>query len=207
MRILPRKGRIACEARSRACLAEPPAESPSTIKSSEPCAEVFVQSASLPGRRNLRTADLRATSFSARRRRRSSARSTDQSSSLVAWLGEAASQWSKASRMVFSTILAASTGLQPPLVLALEFRLANEHRNQRGAGRHHVVGGQRARALGLADAVGMVFQRPQQRGAQARSRGCRRPASGWCCNRNGRSRPRPPSRRSPIRANHGRRAW
>src|ERR671921_758248 len=32
--ILPRSGRIACVLRSRPCLAEPPAESPSTTKSS-----------------------------------------------------------------------------------------------------------------------------------------------------------------------------
>ena len=50
-------------------------------------------------------------------------------------------------------------GLQPSLVLALKLGFANEHRNQRRAGRHHIVGGQRAGALGLADAIGMVFQR------------------------------------------------
>ena len=38
LRILPRSGRIAWVARSRACLAEPPAESPSTMKSSVPVA-------------------------------------------------------------------------------------------------------------------------------------------------------------------------
>ena len=36
LRILPRSGSTAWVARSRACLAEPPAESPSTMKSSEP---------------------------------------------------------------------------------------------------------------------------------------------------------------------------
>ncbi len=58
-RILPRSGRIACVLRSRACLAEPPAESPSTRKISVPPGASRVQSASLPGRRSLRVADLR----------------------------------------------------------------------------------------------------------------------------------------------------
>src|SRR6478735_5572195 len=59
LRILPRKGSTAWLARSRACLAEPPAESPSTMKISAPAAAFCMQSASLPGRRSLRTALLR----------------------------------------------------------------------------------------------------------------------------------------------------
>ena len=62
------------------------------MKISEPCACVLVQSASLPGRRSLRVAVLRETSFSARRRRRSSARSIDQSNSRAACEGSEASQ-------------------------------------------------------------------------------------------------------------------
>ncbi|MCY1294832.1 hypothetical protein D9M70_441470 [compost metagenome] len=84
LRILPRSGRIAWLARLRACFADPPAESPSTMKSSAPSAVFCEQSASLPGKRSLRTAVLRLTSFSLRRRTRSSARSTTQSSSLAA---------------------------------------------------------------------------------------------------------------------------
>ena len=48
-RILPRNGMMACVSRSRACLAEPPAESPSTRNSSECFGSWLVQSASLPG--------------------------------------------------------------------------------------------------------------------------------------------------------------
>ena len=48
-RILPRMGRIAWIDRSRACLAEPPAESPSTTNSSHIEGSVLWQSASLPG--------------------------------------------------------------------------------------------------------------------------------------------------------------
>src|SRR3546814_8200551 len=44
LRILPRIGRIACVLRSRACLAEPPAESPSTMKISVPAGSSAEQS-------------------------------------------------------------------------------------------------------------------------------------------------------------------
>ena len=50
LRILPRIGRIACVFWSRPCLAGPPAESPSTMKSSHSSGLVDWQSASLPGR-------------------------------------------------------------------------------------------------------------------------------------------------------------
>ena len=84
LRILPRSGRIAWVARSRACLAEPPAEVAFDDEEFGASRGVCVQSASLPGRRSLRVAVLRATSFSWRRRSRSSARSITQSSSLSA---------------------------------------------------------------------------------------------------------------------------
>ncbi len=108
LRILPRSGRIAWRSRSRACLAEPPAESPSTMKISVPCLVPRLQSASLPGSRSLRVADWRPISFSRFLLSRSSAWSTAQSSSLVACWGESASQWSKASRTVLSTMRVAS---------------------------------------------------------------------------------------------------
>ena len=90
-------------------------------------------------------------------------------------------------------------GLQTALVLALELRLADEDRNQRGAARHHVVGRQRGRALALADPVRMVFQTTQQGGAETRFMRRRRRASGSCCNRNERTRQRPRASKSPIR--------
>ena len=49
LRILPRKGSTAWFSRLRACLAEPPAESPSTMKSSDLAGSRSWQSASLPG--------------------------------------------------------------------------------------------------------------------------------------------------------------
>ena len=51
--ILPRSGRTAWVLRSRPCLAEPPAESPSTTKSSARRGSLTEQSASLPGRRRV----------------------------------------------------------------------------------------------------------------------------------------------------------
>ena len=62
LRILPRSGSIAWVSRLRACLAEPPAESPSTMKISVPSRASREQSASLPGRRSFRVAVLRPTS-------------------------------------------------------------------------------------------------------------------------------------------------
>src|SRR5258706_14083856 len=49
LRILPRSGRIAWKLRSRPCLAEPPAESPSTRYSSVSLGSETEQSASFPG--------------------------------------------------------------------------------------------------------------------------------------------------------------
>ena len=68
----------------------------------------MVQSASLPGSRNLRVADWRPISFSRLRFKRSSAWSIDHSKSFVACAGLSASQWSKASRTVLSTMRVAS---------------------------------------------------------------------------------------------------
>ena len=66
-RILPLSGRIACVRRSRPCLAEPPAESPSTMKISESAGSPSWQSASLPGRPAPSSAPLRRTSSRALR--------------------------------------------------------------------------------------------------------------------------------------------
>ena len=74
-------------------------------------------------------------------------------------------------------------GGEAVLGLALEFRLADEHREHAAGADHDVFAGDRRGALALADALGVVLQAAEQRGAQARIRGCRRPASGWCCSR------------------------
>ena len=58
---MPRKGKIACVARWRPCLAEPPAESPSTRKISALVGSRSWQSASLPGNADESKAPLRRT--------------------------------------------------------------------------------------------------------------------------------------------------
>src|SRR6188768_4028153 len=64
-RILPRNGMMACVSRSRACLAEPPAESPSTRNSSECFGSLFVQSANFPGSAGPAVTRLRLTCVAA----------------------------------------------------------------------------------------------------------------------------------------------
>src|SRR6476620_10757707 len=65
--IFPRRGRIAWYVRSRPVLAEPPAESPSTMYSSAAAGSRIEQSASLPGSEELSSADLRRVSSRALR--------------------------------------------------------------------------------------------------------------------------------------------
>ena len=108
LRILPFRGSKAWFSRFRAPLADPPALSPSTMKSSVPSRFLAVQSVSLPGRRSFFVADLRAVSFSCRRRMRSSARKTRKSRIAPADFVSAANQLSKWSRTEFSTNRAAS---------------------------------------------------------------------------------------------------
>ncbi|MNS88906.1 hypothetical protein D3C72_1228990 [compost metagenome] len=59
LRILPRSGSTAWFLRLRPCLAEPPAESPSTMNSSDSAGSFSWQSASLPGRPAISSAPLR----------------------------------------------------------------------------------------------------------------------------------------------------
>ena len=70
LRILPRIGRIAWVSRERPCLAVPPAESPSTMKSSAFAGSRSWQSASLPGRLWSESAPLRRARSRALPRRR-----------------------------------------------------------------------------------------------------------------------------------------
>ena len=62
LRILPRRGSTAWVRLLRACLVDPPAESPSTRKISVSALLVEEQSASLPGSVDLVSTDLRRTS-------------------------------------------------------------------------------------------------------------------------------------------------
>src|SRR5262249_44479020 len=72
---------------------------------------------------------------------------------------------------VFDGILDDARGLggsEPVLGLALEFRLADEHRQHCARAIHHVLPGDFGRALALADPLGMILEAPQQRAAQPR---------------------------------------
>ena len=198
LRILPRSGRIAWVSRSRACLAEPPAESPSTMKISVPSDEFRLQSASLPGRRSLRVACLRLTSFSCLRRR-SARRRVRSPSPAACWRRPARPRASgRNGRGPRSRPAAALPARQPLLGLALELRIADEQREHDRGGRDHVVGRDRGR-LAVADQLAVAPQALGQRRAQARLRGCRPRASARCCSRSWRSRRYRPARRWPIR--------
>ena len=74
-------------------------------------------------------------------------------------------------------------GGEPILGLALEFRLADEHREHGAGADHDVVAGDGGGALALADALGVILQATQQARCASRIRGCRRRAWEWCCNR------------------------
>ena len=98
---------------------------------------------------------------------RSSARSTTKSNSLLACSGLPASQWSNGSLIACSTMRLRLGGGEAVLGLALEFRLADEHREHGAGAGHHVVAGDRGGALALVDALGVVLEAAQQRRAQA----------------------------------------
>ena len=89
-RILPRSGITAWNSRSRACLADPPAESPSTRNSSDRSGSSETQSASFPGRVGPAAAFLRTTAFAARARAlaRAITCSASRSPVSVCWLSQ-----------------------------------------------------------------------------------------------------------------------
>ncbi len=130
LRILPRSGRIAWNSLSRACLALPPAESPSTRNSSARIGSWPAQSASLPGSAGPWVMRLRSTFLPALRRRpallMASSASCRPSS---VW---ALSHRLKASLTTPETKAAASRRGQALLGLAGELRLLHLHRQHEG---------------------------------------------------------------------------
>ena len=94
-------------------------------------------------------------------------------------------------------------GGEPILGLALEFRLADEHRQHAAGADHDVFAGHGRDALFLADARGVILQAAQQRGAQAGFMRAAVRRSESCCSRIAGSRRRRRSRRSPIRPCRG----
>ena len=115
------------------------------MKISVPCLESRLQSASLPGRRSLRVAVWRPISFSRWRLRRSSARSTTQSRSLVACCGRVRQPVVEGIAHRVLDDAGGFRGGELVLGLALELRLADEHREHGGGRAHHVVGGDAGR--------------------------------------------------------------
>ena len=104
LRILPRSGSTAWNSRARPCLAEPPAESPSTMKSSALAGSRSWQSASLPGRLATSRAPLRRVSSRAlRAASRAAAASTTLPTMTLASAGCSSNQVPSASLSAPST--------------------------------------------------------------------------------------------------------
>ncbi len=114
---------------------------------------------------------------------RSSARSTTQSSSRLAWVGLPASQWSNWSLTALSTMRAASAVASRSLVWPWNSgsRMNTESIAAAPVMTSSLVTGRGA--LALADALAMVLERAQQRGAKARFMGAAIGGREWCCNR------------------------
>ena len=175
------------------------------MNNSVPAGSSLAQSVSLPGRRSLRreVAVLRLISRSARRFSRSSIRSStkaEQGPAALHMVGEIMVE------MVAHRILDQPRGVgrgQPVLGLALELGIADEHReHDLGAGRSRPRPG----CPSPSSAARPARRRRGCRGSARRAgpaRGCRRRASGWCCN-NKRRCPRPRAARPPpIRPSPG----
>ncbi len=168
MRIFPRSGRIAWLARSRACFAEPPALSPSTTNSSEPCAAAVGAVGELAGQAKLpHRALARDVLF------------LTAADALVGALDHELEKFVGLRRVAGKPMIERVLdrllddplrfgGGEPVLGLALEFRLADEHREHGAGAGHHVVRGDRGGALALADALGVILEPAGERGAQAR---------------------------------------
>ena len=105
-KILPRIGMMAWKFLSRACFAEPPAESPSTINSSDSSKVCPTQSANLPGKAGPDTIFFRSTFFAAFKRRPALAITISANCIAMSefWFNHKA----KASLAIFSTIPDAS---------------------------------------------------------------------------------------------------
>ena len=114
--ILPRSGRIAWVWRSRPCLAEPPAESPSTMKTSARAGSRTEQSASLPGRVEFSSADLRRVRS---RALRAASRAREAETDFVTILRASAgfSSRNSAKPLLMAAWTKPSTGGLPSLVL------------------------------------------------------------------------------------------
>ena len=131
--IFPRSGRIAWKLRSRASTAEPPALSPSTRKSSAELGSVIEQSASLPGRPPPPSADLRRISSRALRAAWRARLAAITLFTIGAGLGGVLLEELRKLGVARGLDEAADRGVaELGLRLALELRLAQLHRDDRG---------------------------------------------------------------------------
>ena len=169
-RILPRSGRIAWIARLRPCLAEPPAESPSTMNSSDSAGSRSWQSASLPGSELMSSAPLRRVSSRALRAASRAAAASTTLATICAGLG----------RMLLEPLaeLVADHRSRPPAGPRRRPACPWSARRTSGSGTltdstqvrpsRHVVAGERdLLLLGDAALVGVLVDRARQRAAEA----------------------------------------
>ena len=174
-RIFPRIGRIACRLASRACFAEPPAESPSTMKSSRSSTGTFglsSVSASFPGRFESEKIDVAALrSFfeifdCAIRMSRVSSSAVEHLLRLARVRGEPGAEALVDERLHRALRLGA---VQPALRLALELRLDHHHRHRRREAVEHVARLERLAlvALQAAGLVRLVVEASRQRPPQS----------------------------------------
>ena len=144
LRILPRSGSTAWNARLRPCLAEPPAESPSTMNSSDFAGSRSWQSASLPGSDEMSSAPLRRVSSRAlRAASRAAAASTTLPTMTLASDGCSSNQYCSASLTTASTTGRTSDETSLSLVCDENFGSGTLHGQHRGQALAAVVAGQR----------------------------------------------------------------
>src|SRR6185503_16939860 len=167
LRTLPRSGSTAWKRRSRPCLAEPPAESPSTMNSSLRAGSRSWQSASLPGRDNPSRAPLRMTRSRALRAAARACRREallDDPAAVAGVLLEVLHQAVRDRGLDLALHLGvAELGLR----LALELRVRQLDADHGGETLADVVAGEVA-VTGLEDAglAGPIVERARQRGAE-----------------------------------------
>ena len=166
---LPRSGRIACRARSRPCLADPPAESPSTTNSSLPSLRRIGAVAQLAGqvearrRRALaRHLGLRRAARFARPRREDDPRDDrlGDADVVVQPVLERRADHAVDGRQQLGIV-------QPILGLPLELRLLDEHAQHAGQAFADVLGGQRHAFRRQVVRLDEVADRLAEPGAQA----------------------------------------
>jgi hypothetical protein len=147
LRILPRSGRIAWVLRLRACLAEPPAESPSTMNSSAPSARCSGAVGELAGQAQLAHRGL-AVDFLFLAAAQTLVGALEHPFEQLGLAGLSAASGRTDRERVLDDALGFD-GRELVLGLADEFRLADEHRQHADGRDHHVIGGDDRRALVL----------------------------------------------------------